>query len=551
VPPLPASGSGTRDTFLLVLGELYGLPPGTQLTPGTCVNNGKDPVSGFPVEENTGLSTADQNVFGNVDTVFPYSVADYIAQGPAANGVGGHATPIWGHGVLGLHDMTDDSGTAQTPTTTTSSNQVVINLSFPAEMQRAIYNVVRNGGTVTAPAFPTTPAYEATALPAIFGPNGWICTSPTAQADLISYGFYSEGAHCGALTTPPQEPALTDLVGVGADTTFPLFSASETTQTSGALAPDYNATNPASKLYSWAPVNPSTGTVGGTIITKRSSPGDTTCSMFRPLGSEAGITTLENSKTDGGNPCIDYAPSSRAPASTDPTTIAFAAMAADAIAWSSPAGTASTPSPVPAPIVPVLPANGSGTRATFLLALGGGTTPLTPGICVVNGTDSSGHAIEENTGVTAGNASEFGTASAPKVDAVFPYSIGDYIGQGPAANGVGGHASSIWAHGPLAVRAMTDTSNVVQQPTSTNTSSQTIINPNYPSSMRRTLFNVVRNGGTATAPAWPTSPAYEATALPAIFGASGWICTNATAKADIISYGFANLGRNCGALTAG
>jgi ABC-type phosphate transport system substrate-binding protein len=384
-----------------------------------------------------------------------------------------------------------------------------------------------------------------------------------------------------ALADPPSgtTPALTDIVGVGSDTLTPMFAGSPTENSAGAFQTDYNATVTANKLWSWDAVNPTTGNPGDTIVTKGSSASDTTCSTTRPNGSGAGITELKKNTMDGGAYCVDYARSSRKPAAGDGTAIAFAALAKDAIAWSSPAGTSGTPSPVPAtltfaqikaiytcadtnwsqvggsnaPIVPVIPQAGSGTRATFLLALGGGTTPLDPTQypCIVNGTNSSG-VIEENTGVTAGNVAQFGTPTAPKVDNIFPYSIGDYIAQtATAVNGVGGHQSSIWARGNLVVRAATDDSGVVQQPTVQNTSSQTTINPSYPSELQRTLYAVVRNGGTASAPAFPTAPAYDATALPKIFGPSGWICTSTAGKADTVSYGFLTITRGCGALTAG
>jgi ABC-type phosphate transport system substrate-binding protein len=376
-----------------------------------------------------------------------------------------------------------------------------------------------------------------------------------------------------ALADPPSgtTPAATDIVGVGSDTVTPLFSGSPTENTVGSLVTDYNATNPASKLWSWDAVNPSTGTPGDSIVTKSGC-----ASIARPNGSGAGITALEQNATDGnGDFCVDFARSSRAKASTDPTSIAFVAEAGDAIAWSSPEGTGVT-SPVPstltvaqlkaiylcqdtnwnqvggsnAPIVPVLPQSGSGTLATFLLALGGGTTPLVPGSCVVNANGKT--AIEENTGLSAGNVAQFDPDGVPAVDDLYPYSIGDFIAQGTAANGVGGHASPIWGHGVLAVHAATTTTGgVVEQPTTTNASGQTIINRSYPSELQRTLYNVVRNGGSATAPAFPTTPSYEATALPALFGPSGWVCTNATAQADILSYGFFNLGRGCGVLTVG
>lgn len=372
-------------------------------------------------------------------------------------------------------------------------------------------------------------------------------------------------------------PALTDIVGVGSDTTTPVFSGGDLTAqnvTTGALALDYNATHaaPASQLYSWDAVDPSTGAAGGPITTKGSSPSDTACNTTRPNGSSAGIAELEKNKlaSDGSSYCVDYARSSRAPASSDPSTIAFVSMAKDAITWSTPSG-----SPAPstlkisdlvniylcnvtnwssvggssAPIVPVLPQAGSGTRATFLAALGkadGLTGPLPYGSCVVDGKDSSGNPIEENTGLSTGNVNEF-----KNVDTVFPYSIGAYIAQGPKANGVGGHATPIWGHGVLGVRSMTDASGTVQTPTTTNNNGQVVINGSFEPELQRILYNVVRNGGTASAPAFPTTPAYEATALPAIFGPSGWICTNRTAQNDLVSYGFLSLGANCGALTAG
>jgi hypothetical protein len=100
-----------------------------------------------------------------------------------------------------LHAMTDDNGAVQQPTTTNSSGQTVINDGFPTELQNDLWNAVRNGGTGTSPAFPTSPSYEATALPAMFGPSGWICTNATAKADIVSYGFRNVGRDCGALHT--------------------------------------------------------------------------------------------------------------------------------------------------------------------------------------------------------------------------------------------------------------------------------------------------------------------------------------------------------------
>jgi periplasmic binding family protein len=363
-----------------------------------------------------------------------------------------------------------------------------------------------------------------------------------------------------ALADPPSGtvPAATDIVGLSCP---PLFVGSPTENTAGSLVGDYDATNPASKLYCWDDVNPGTGQPGDTIVTKGSGSSDKSCSMTRPDGTDAEVAALENSRLDNGDPCVDFVFSERAPQSGDPSTIAFVALAGDAVAWSSPAGTSSDPSPVPstltftqlqaiytctdtnwdqvggidAPIVPVLPRQGSGTRDTFLLALGGGTTPLVPGSCVVDGTSTG---IEENTGLSAGNEAQFGPNGVPAVDDVFPYSIGDYIAQGPASNGVGGHASTVWGHGDLVLHAMTDDNGVVQQPITANSSDQPVINRAFPSEMQRTLYDVMRGPGI------PGN-------LQPIFGPTGWICTNTTAQADILSYGFFNLGRNCGLVPAG
>jgi hypothetical protein len=39
-------------------------------------------------------------------------------------------------------------------------------------------DVVRNGSAYPGLSFPTSPAYEADGLPAIFGSGGWECTNP-------------------------------------------------------------------------------------------------------------------------------------------------------------------------------------------------------------------------------------------------------------------------------------------------------------------------------------------------------------------------------------
>jgi ABC-type phosphate transport system substrate-binding protein len=391
-----------------------------------------------------------------------------------------------------------------------------------------------------------------------------------------------------AFADPYATPKVTDIVGVGSDTVTPLYDGGVSVKDPGTFVTDYNTQTPtpANLLWSWDAVN---GT-STSIVTK---PG--CAAITRPDGSSAGITALNNNvKLSNGDYCIDFARSSRAPKAVVSGTNgpdAFAVLAGDAITWSSPAPKTGQTSPVPAnltiadmtkiytcqsngtsynwddfggkdaTIVPVLPQSSSGTRSTFLAALGHGVNnPLVPGPCVVNGATASGLVIEENTGVSTapyGNTEQFDPSGTPAVADIFPYSIGDYIAQGSTKtqgtyNGraIGGHTTGDFAHGVLVLHDSNSTA-----PTATDStapySKATIINPSFTSALRRILYNVVRNGGTATAPAFPKAPSYEATALPKIFGATGWECTATAAKEDIASYGFVLEGRNCGALSAG
>jgi hypothetical protein len=386
-------------------------------------------------------------------------------------------------------------------------------------------------------------------------------------AALAAFGTIGVGT---ALADPSAPPALTDIVGVGSGITAQVFDNGIPGDQTGTLSHDYNATHSGSELYSWDAVNPATGQIHDGIVTKGTTSPPAPCSMARPYGSREGIAALNT--MDGSDYCVDFARYSTLAQPPAPDTIAFVEMAGDATTWSSPGGTSSTPSPVPAtltlaqlvsiynctvtnwdqvggdnaPIVAVLPPNGSDTRANFLRVLGGGMTPLAPGSCVVNGTDSSGNPIDEDTGVTTGNVNEFGTVSAPNVDAIFPYTISSYIAQGPAANGVGGHSISTWARGDLLLHDIIDTHGVSQPPTVQNGSNQTVINPSFPLEFQQVVWNAVRNGCPSTSACFPTTPSYAATTLPAIFGPSGWICTNATARADLISYGFYLEGSECG-----
>jgi hypothetical protein len=180
VAVLPQAGSGTRAFFLSAING-----GGAAITPGSCVVSSVtatgNPHSPLPIEENSGVSTTDANgylttgnstEFGttaspNRNVIFPYSVADYIAQLPTPAG-GGHKTASWDIGPIGLASITDPTtGTAVTPITPGTPD--TINSNFPADFQRTVWDVVRYDST-TADGIP---AY----LEGIFGGTGWLCGS--------------------------------------------------------------------------------------------------------------------------------------------------------------------------------------------------------------------------------------------------------------------------------------------------------------------------------------------------------------------------------------
>jgi ABC-type phosphate transport system substrate-binding protein len=410
-----------------------------------------------------------------------------------------------------------------------------------------------------------------------------------------------------AQADPVSTPGLTTIVGVGSDTAAALFDNGTGTTSpaclggaTGSLVPDFNTNeSPTHPVASFGGMNPCTGVPDETIATKAKDSGDTSCQMARPDGSSAGIAFLNYNQTDTNEAsgqtvyCIDYVTSSRSPYATSPDD-AFYPIAQDAITWSYPVVSGETnPQPLSltltqlqdiytcadtnwdqvggadAPIGVVLPQSGSGARASFLGDLG--ITALSEP-CWQNGTvtvDGTTYLIEDSTGLSAGNAAQFTTSQdfgttcalgcAPQDD-IFPYSIGDYIAQtGPAANGVGGHKTAIWAHGNMVLKKIDGATAIT-----TNSSGQKIINPNWDVTFDSLLYLVTRNGcyvsGDFSDVCLPSStggfpgpaPTYEVNGIAKFFK---WVCDNSTAKADIVSYGFTKLSSTtlatCGELTAG
>jgi ABC-type phosphate transport system substrate-binding protein len=334
-------------------------------------------------------------------------------------------------------------------------------------------------------------------------------------------------------------PGQSDIVGVGSDTIQNLFDQ---------FSIDYNASHKTgARLYSWDALNPKTG-LDDNVKTK------TTCSsILRPNGSSAGITALTaNTRAKNHSHfCIDYARASRGRKSTDPAKgpggILFVAVAKDAVTYATNNGsnapanlttaqlhaiftcTATTWNQVggtsTATIKPQLPQAGSGTRAFFETAIG--ITDSSVGACV-------GQTAEENEGVNAALAGP---------NTIFPYSIGKFVAEKfHSAKCVNSHCTPVGGvtchpsktqnrfgcdtHGNMALRKINGT-----VPT-TGTGSKTVINPHFSANYVRTVFAVVRWSATAD-----HIPAY----LDKFFGSAGrhgWVCSNATARKDLINYGF-------------
>jgi ABC-type phosphate transport system substrate-binding protein len=349
--------------------------------------------------------------------------------------------------------------------------------------------------------------------------------------------------------TIANSPAEADATGVGSDTIQNVLDQ---------FSVDWNSSHTASTathLFSWDATNPLTGAIGDSIAEKTGCP-----HIPRPDGSSAGITQLATFQktSDGKAFCSSFARSSRARASTDPAFapggIAFVDLAGDAVTWSAQA-TTNAPATLTtaqlaaiynctdtnwsqvggknAPIHAFIPQSGSGTRAFFLSAIG----IATPGSCV---SDDNGQ-LEENEGVNP-------VLNDP--DAIFPYSTGKYIAEkfhsatcfntscNPNGSGLRCTPSGTQDlfgcnnHGTMVLKQINGIA-----PT-TGTGQGTVINSAFPATFQRTVFEVVPyDPNTSDHIPGATNPVGGVN-LEQIFGASGFVCTNATAKADLKKYGF-------------
>jgi ABC-type phosphate transport system substrate-binding protein len=356
--------------------------------------------------------------------------------------------------------------------------------------------------------------------------------------------------------TVTSGPNPTDIVGVGSDTTGPLFDQ---------FGVDYDSTvaSSAPHLYSFDAVNPANGMIDDMITTKEGC-----AQISRPDGSGQGISALEANTMVGSDYCIDFARSSRARESTDPACatggICFVALAGDAVTWSdrtTAAGGTDAPATLTpaqltaiyectdtnwdqvggkdAPIEAFLPQTSSGTRTFWLTALGGGVTPITPGSCVSDlptSSDPNG-TLEENEGINP-------ALNSPET--IFIYSVGAWLGQvyhsaaclnstctanadgqvcTPATgqNAFSCNESGVLGLGKISGVAPTTSAKV---PT---------INTKFPVLFQRSLYDVVRYDASTT----DHIPAYEEPIFSAATASTpGWACTSKTAQAAIVDYGF-------------
>jgi ABC-type phosphate transport system substrate-binding protein len=346
-----------------------------------------------------------------------------------------------------------------------------------------------------------------------------------------------------ALADPPSgtTPKAGDVVGVGSNTTESLLDQ---------LTLNYDSAHKTgTHIYSWDALENAAATTAGNIATKAGC-----VAAPRPNGSSAGIAALAGNIKDPKSKshfCLDFARSSRAEKSTDPTGLSFIPLALDNISYASIAKGSNAPTNLSthqlteiytcsvtkwnqvggkstATIKPLLPQPGSGTLATFLADIG----VTTPGKCV-----NEPNTLEENEGVdpiyTGANAK----------NEIVPFSAGKWLAQayhsaacktakcGTDKSGVftecktpkkGQNKFGCDINGVLKVNDINKTAPI------NGTGAKAVLNPHFTSTFIRTLFDVVRTAKTKDG-----IPAY----LETFFGSKGFFCSSKE-KSVIQAYGY-------------
>lgn len=354
----------------------------------------------------------------------------------------------------------------------------------------------------------------------------------TGAAAVATAAALSTGT---ALADPPHgiSPAPGSVVSVGAQATQSLADA---------LSAKWDKANPKkTRLYTWDAAN-ALG-VDGNITTKQGC-----AKILRPNGSSPGIADLAANIKDPASKshyCIDFARSSRAEKSTDPTGLSFIPQALDSVTYASIIKGSNAPTNLTThelaeiytctatkwnqvggssnqTIHPLLAQSGAGTVTFFLNAIG----VTSVGTCV-----DEPNTLEENQGVdpifTGANAK----------NEIIPFSAGDWIAQAyhsaaclnktcTPVKGVtckpktGQNTFGCAANGVLKLDNINGTKPV------SGTGVKATLNPHFSAAFIRTLFNVVRTAKTKDG-----IPAY----LEQFLGAKGLFCTNPALTKD---YGF-------------
>jgi ABC-type phosphate transport system substrate-binding protein len=362
-------------------------------------------------------------------------------------------------------------------------------------------------------------------------------------------------------------PAPFDVVGVGAGTDQYLFDQ---------LSVDYNSTvesrkphspsNPA--IYSWDATPPNNPLDEDSVITAKGG-----CAKeARPNGSNAGIEALASSGTVTYKgvkyPCDDFARSSRARKSSDPTFgpggVAFVALAIDAVTYATtdnsnvpanldltqlqeiygcdipaahgfPANTwgallgskAKDPSGSPDPVDPQ---SGSGTLSFWMetaLDLPSDAQP-TCSSEYENSVSNPTKVPEENEGIDGGFLITVDGKKVPNPNLLFPFSVGSYVAQEyhskvcgkPAKKGENNFGCD--ETGVLFLRSIEGIAPTVVK------DGVGSINPKFDPTFIRTLYDVVP---------WYKSSTDISPRLARFFGPKGWFCL-ASHQSVIEDYGF-------------
>jgi len=175
---LPQTGSGTLSTWETFMG-LTTVP--------SCINQGP--------EENEGTyagktPTDPTNGFNSPNAIFIYSIGAYVAQKYHSAACGKTPTKTqnaFGCDVTGFLQLQNINGVSPFST----GKVPTINLKFPSGFWRTIYNVV-NYSTATSDHIPPQ-------VNALFGPKGYMCTSPVAKTEIRDYGFINYPL-CGSVS---------------------------------------------------------------------------------------------------------------------------------------------------------------------------------------------------------------------------------------------------------------------------------------------------------------------------------------------------------------